>query len=241
MSNHLENSAHGIAGSQNFVDFVFHAVLGLRIGATQNDFRLIAHSLDLVPGNVLVERSRTNRDDVAKHFNAKFAKKQLCEGAHRNPGGRFASRRSLQHVACLREVVLQRAGQIGMARTWRLYCLMFRRIAFRYGKGLLPILPILVLQQYGNRRPDGDSVMNAREDMSPVGFDLHAAAASVALLSAPEVAVKKGLVHSQSRGQSGDECDQGFAVGFSGSEVAQHKQLILTDELPHDRTCAPEN
>jgi hypothetical protein len=29
-------------------------------------------------------------------------------------------------------------------------------------------------------------------------------------------------------------------VGFPGSEVAQHKQLILTDELPKGRTGEPE-
>src|ERR1700758_2099140 len=83
--------------------------------------------------------------------------------------------------------------------------------------------------------------MNTGEDMSPVGFDLHAPAAAVALLSAPKVAVNKSLVHGQACGQPGEECDQGFAVGFSGSEVAQHKQLILTDELPHDRTRAAES
>jgi hypothetical protein len=30
-------------------------------------------------------------------------------------------------------------------------------------------------------------------------------------------------------------------VGFPRSEVAQHKQLILTDELPKGRTGEPEN
>src|SRR5207237_9150728 len=70
--------------------------------------------------------------------------------------------------------------------------------------------------------------------MGLIGLDLHAAAASVTLLSAPEIAVQKILVYGQACRQAGEECNQGFAVGFPGSEVAQHKQLILTDECRRD-------
>ena len=66
--------------------------------------------------------------------------------------------------------------------------------------------------------------------MRGVALDLHASAATVALLTSPEFAVEEGLVDLQSGGDAGKESDQGFAVGFSGSEVAQHKRTIVNDE-----------
>jgi hypothetical protein len=63
-----------------------------------------------------------------------------------------------------------------------------------------------------------------------VGLDFHAAAATVSLLPPPEVAVNKFLVYAHSSGQPREKCNQSFAMRLPGSEVAQHKQLILTDE-----------
>ena len=60
-------------------------------------------------------------------------------------------------------------------------------------------------------------------------LDLHASAAAVALLTTPEFAVDEGLVDFQSGGHAGKKGDEGFAVGFSGGEVAQHKWSIVPD------------
>ncbi len=65
--------------------------------------------------------------------------------------------------------------------------------------------------------------------MSAVSLDLHAAAAAIALLAAPEFAVDERLIDCQSRGQAGKEGDQSLAVRFSGSEIAQHKRPIVPD------------
>ena len=65
--------------------------------------------------------------------------------------------------------------------------------------------------------------------MGGVALDLHAAAAAVALLAAPEFAVEEGLIDFQSGGHAGQKGDQGFAVRFSGGEVAQHKRSIVPD------------
>ena len=70
---------------------------------------------------------------------------------------------------------------------------------------------------------------NAREDVSRVALNLHAPAAAIALLPAPEFAVEKCLVYFEPGGQAREESDQSFAVRFSGSEVAQHKCSILPD------------
>ena len=65
--------------------------------------------------------------------------------------------------------------------------------------------------------------------MSRIGFDLHAAAASIALLAAPEFTVNEGLVHFETSRNPGQECNQSLSMGFSGREVAQHKFLIVPD------------
>ena len=70
---------------------------------------------------------------------------------------------------------------------------------------------------------------DARKDMSGVMLNLHAAAAAVALLPAPELAVEKSLVQFEPGRQAREERDQSFAVRFSGSKVAQHKCSILPD------------
>jgi hypothetical protein len=72
--------------------------------------------------------------------------------------------------------------------------------------------------------------MNARQDVCFVGFDFHTTAAAVSLLSSPEVPVYEFLIDAQAGGQAGEKRDQSFAVRLPGGEVAQHKQLILTDE-----------
>src|SRR5260370_28314414 len=65
--------------------------------------------------------------------------------------------------------------------------------------------------------------------MSGVSLDLHAAAATIALLAAPEFAVEERLIDFQSGGQAGKEGDQSLAVRFSGSEITQHKRSIVPD------------
>jgi hypothetical protein len=52
--------------------------------------------------------------------------------------------------------------------------------------------------------------------MDLVGFNLHAAAAAVALLTAPEIAVDEFEIDGDTGGQSGDEGDKGFPMGFAG-------------------------
>jgi hypothetical protein len=65
--------------------------------------------------------------------------------------------------------------------------------------------------------------------VSGVALDLHAAATAVSLLATPEFTVEEGLIDFQSSGHAGKEGDQSFAVGFSRSEVAEHKRSIVPD------------
>jgi hypothetical protein len=49
-----------------------------------------------------------------------------------------------------------------------------------------------------------------------VGFNLHAAAAAVALLATPKFAVDELEIDGNAGRQSGDESGKGFPVGFAG-------------------------
>jgi hypothetical protein len=63
--------------------------------------------------------------------------------------------------------------------------------------------------------------------VSAISFDFHAAAASKALLAAPEFPVDEFLVDGQACGQSGKKRHQRFAVRFSGGKVTQHVEEAL--------------
>ena len=114
-----------------------------------------------------------------------------------------------------------------MARARRRHALVFLRIARFHRQRLFPILPVAILEHHRDRRADRFAVMYAREKMRTIGFNLHAPAASKALLAAPEFAVHKCLIDHEPGGQPGKKRHQGLAVGFSGCEVAQHVEEAL--------------
>jgi len=118
-----------------------------------------------------------------------------------------------------------------MPRPRRFHRLVLCRITRLHRQRFLPVLPILVLEQDRNRRPDGQAVVDTGQNMRSVGLNLHATPAPVTLLPPPEFPIDELLVYRQSGGQTRQKCDQRLAVRFSGSEIAQHKQLILTDQM----------
>jgi len=69
--------------------------------------------------------------------------------------------------------------------------------------------------------------MDTGQKVRPVGFDLHAPAASKALLATPKFAIHKCLIYRQSGGQPGKKGNQRLAMGLSGSKVAQHVEKAL--------------
>jgi hypothetical protein len=73
-----------------------------------------------------------------------------------------------------------------------------------------------------------------------IALDLHATAATVALLAAPKFAVEKSLIDFQSRGHAGKKGDESLAMGFSRGEIAQHKFSIVPDARDN-RDCGTAN
>ena len=67
------------------------------------------------------------------------------------------------------------------------------------------------------------AVTNARENFYLITFDLHPAAASVALLPPPELVVYEGGINRETRRQAFNDGYEAFAVGFSGGdEIKSH-------------------
>src|SRR5690242_3361425 len=87
---------------------------------------------------------------------------------------------------------------------------------------LLPVFPVFVLDTEGDRRADGLAPPHTGEDFSPVLFDLHAAAAAVSTLAAGQINIDLFFINDQAGRQAVDYGRKLGAVGFTGSEIAQH-------------------
>jgi hypothetical protein len=59
--------------------------------------------------------------------------------------------------------------------------------------------------------------------VSRVLLDLHAPAATEALLPAPQFTIEKTLIHCQPGRHTGEKSYQGLSVRLSGCEVTKHK------------------
>ena len=164
---------------------------------------------------------------MTQDFHAQLSQQQLRERANCNPRRRFPCRGALQNIARFREIVLQSPRKIGMARAGRRHALVFLRIARLHRQRFFPILPVAILQHHRDRRTDCLAMTHPRKKARPVGFDLHAPAASKALLATPEFAIHKLLINRQSGRQPRKKRNERLAVGLSGSEVAQHAEQAL--------------
>src|SRR5271156_5876500 len=92
---------------------------------------------------------------------------------------------------------------------------MFRGVAGRNRQRLRPVLPVAVLNLDGDRRTDRLAVANSGEEMSRILLDAHAAAASVALLAAPEFAIHTSILDRNAGRHSRKQRDQALAVRLS--------------------------
>ncbi len=113
--NHFHDAAESVAGLFAFVDCGDNPVLGGRVG---NPHLRILCDAPQVLDTHFGRHSRlgpADADDVAEHGNAERVDKLLGEGADRDARGGLARRGALEHVADIVEIVLEHAGQIGVA------------------------------------------------------------------------------------------------------------------------------
>jgi hypothetical protein len=235
VGNYLEDSSERVTTLEDFVDFIFHAPFSFFVSTIQQDLILIVESLNVFPWDFLLHGNFADGNDVAENVDTEGAQKSFGDRADSDACRRFAGGGTFQDIAGLREIVFQGTRKVGMPRPRRGYSLVPRWVTFADRQGVLPISPIFIFQLDGDGRAYGHTLAHAREDVRRVTLNLHTAAAAIALLPAPEFTVEEVLIHSEPSGQTREEGDQGFAVRFSGCEVAQHKCSILPDAVRRRR------
>ena len=114
-------------------------------------------------------------------------------------------------------IVLERTGQIGMARTGPHHrCAVGARRAGRRLRldvhRVLPVLPILVANEQRDRGSGGLAATHARQELRAIGFDRHAAAAAIAALAAAQFQRDGVEIDRQTRRQPFKDRDETWSV-----------------------------
>src|SRR6185369_14194676 len=86
---------------------------------------------------------------------------------------------------------------------------------------LLPVLVVLVPDHERDGRAGRDAAADAGEELGRVGLDLLPAAAAVAALPPPEIAIQRVEVDGQAGREPLGDGDEAGSVGLAGGEVTQ--------------------
>ena len=217
MDDDLEDAADGVAGAESarstsaFMRASASGSTQLRRISSRALAAAISAQAALRPSSAAPTRTTWLPTSIAE-----LAEQHLGEGSAGDAGGALAGAGAFEHVAGVGEVVLQGAGEVGVAGARAGDGLVLVGVARFDGEDLFPVLPVVVGEGHGDGRADGFAVTDAAEDVGGVALDAHAAAAAVALLAPPELAVEELLIDGDAGGQAADESDEGFAVTFTG-------------------------
>jgi hypothetical protein len=151
---------------------------------------------------------------VAAHLDAGGGQHHLGQPARGHARRGLAGRRALEHLAQVVREVLERAGEIGVAGPRVLEgpaLLGFRRLRLR-GHHVGPVRVILVADEERDGAAERLAVADPGKDLDGVGLDLHAPAAAVAALTAPQVGVDGRPIHGEPGGQAFDDDGEGGSV-----------------------------
>jgi hypothetical protein len=163
---------------------------------------------------------------VAADLDLGRRQERLRERARGYPHRRLPGARPLEHVPEVVGQVLEGAREIGVAGPR-----IAEDTAGRLGGGRLgrhhvaPVLEVPVADEERDGAAQRLPVADAGEDLDRVLLDLHAAAAAVAPLAAPEVRVDEGAVHGDARGKPFHDHGQGGPVRLAGGEEAEHSRI----------------
>ena len=133
VGHYFKDSADRVAGSVNFVDHQLHFLFGGGIDAAEEDFGAAAQLDEFVPFDGAFEAAGADGDHVAQDFNAEMAQKLLDNGADGDTRGGFAGAGAFKDVAGVGQIVLNGAGEIGMAGAGARNRLVLRGIAASTG------------------------------------------------------------------------------------------------------------
>ena len=113
----LKHAAYGVASAIGVVDYFLHPGFSLGVDAAEQNVFLLAQRDQFLPRRGPIQPRLTNTDHVAQDANAKLSQKCFGQSAHRNARRGLSRAGAFQNVAGIREIVLQAARQVGVART----------------------------------------------------------------------------------------------------------------------------
>ena len=172
---------------------------------------------------------------MARDADTEATEQQTGQRASRDAGRGLSRARALEHVADVGVAVFDRAGQVRMSRPRP----RDGRAILRAGRAfrllrldvhrLLPVHPVAVANEQGDRRAGGDTVAYAGEDLGAIAFDLHPPAAAVAALTTSKLQVERVDIELKTRGHAVHRDDQRLAVRLARGQKSQHSLVILYD------------
>ena len=176
----------------------------------------------------LGQRGAADAYDVAAQLDAGAAQERAGEGARRHACRRLPRARPLEHVAQVVRLVLEGSGQVGVARPRVAQAPpLAGLVRLRVGRhDVAPVRVVSVAHQQVDGAAERQAVADATQDLDGVGLDLHAPAAAVAALAAPQVRVDRRALHRHAGRQAVDDDGDSGAMCLAGSEEAQHRAIL---------------
>ena len=92
---------------------------------------------------------------------------------------------------------------------------------------VLPVVPILVADQEGDRAAERLAFAHAGEDLGAIRFDHHPSSASVSTLTAPQIRGDGIGIDREAGGKSFEYRDERLAMRLACGQKTQHRLVIL--------------
>jgi hypothetical protein len=163
--------------------------------------------------------------EVARHVNVEELQQAAADRSGGDARRCFAGRGTLENVARIIAVVLEDPGQVRMSRAWardRAAPLAWIALAEPGVHDLLPVRPVPVANEHGDRRSERLTRADAGEQLDGIVLDLHAPAAAVPLLAAGQVRVDISGNERHAGGHPLEDADERRPVGLAGGGEAEH-------------------
>jgi hypothetical protein len=167
---------------------------------------------------------------MAADLDPELIQQPLGHRTSSHPGSRFAGARPFEDVSSIETIVLEQAGQVGMARAGTGYPAAAQLtwwIGAFVGHHVFPIGPIAIGNEHGQGRAECLAGAEAGQPLDAVTLDLHAGPAAIALHPAGELAVHPFRRDRKTSRQSLDDGDKGLAMRFACGGEAEHRDRVL--------------
>src|SRR5262245_54937279 len=128
---------------------------------------------------------------MAFDVNVESSQQLFCYGTAGNTSCRFASGCTFENISKVTGTKLLSAGEVGVSGPGPFYKPRILRFGFELLRrhNILPMDEVIIPDHQRDRRTESLAMTNAGQNLDRVLFDLHASAASIALLPTPELVV----------------------------------------------------